>query len=162
MNSKLITNSSVSGCTHAIPRGFIYERCLTRKLSVWWVFFVLFIFFTCAPHTRWHVKSKYSRRKTDMSCLSHPINTNSYLFWLCWGEISRKWLPGLRLQVFPNCVDGATVFEAAFEKAGWRGVDISSHFMLAGYKHQQAQRLSAATQERLCQQQKVSLFKHLQ
>lgn len=54
------------------------------------------------------------------------------------------------------------MFEGAFKETGRHGGDISSHFMLAGYKHHQAQRLSAATQERLCQRWKVSLYKHLQ
>lgn len=54
------------------------------------------------------------------------------------------------------------MFEGAFKETVRHGGDIPSHFMLAGYKHHQAQRLSAATQERLCQRWKVSLSKHLQ
>lgn len=76
MNLKLITNGSVSACMHAVPHGLIYESCLTRKLSVW---FFVFFFYVCVPD-RWRVKSKYSRRKTDMVCLSHPMNTNSYIY----------------------------------------------------------------------------------
>lgn len=38
----------------------------------------------------------------------------------------------------------------------------SSDFILADYEHHQAQRLSAATQERLCQRRKVSLTKQFQ
>lgn len=38
-----------------------------------------------------------------------------------------------------------------------KSTNASSHFILTDHKHHQAQRLSAATQERLCERWKVSL-----
>lgn len=72
MNSKFITNGSVRARMHAVPHG-----TLTRKLSVWFFFFFMCV---CASQTWWHVKSKYSQRKTDIGCLSHPINANSAVY----------------------------------------------------------------------------------